>query len=115
MLREKIFSKERDEFLKEIYDWHYGWESALSHFQWGGMSASVFSSLPEHHWHPGKFESDAVYKCILYLLMITSEIEAALKLGNNQDLKYIWTIVGSFFEEARDYYESRFSRLLQNE
>lgn len=115
MLREKIFSKERHEFLQNVYDWHYGWESALSHFQWGGMSASVFSSLPQHHWHPGKFESDAVYKCILYLLMIASEIEASLKLGHNQDLKYIWAIVGSFFEEAKDYYESRFSKLLHNE
>jgi len=77
------------------------------------MSASVFSSSPEHHWHPGKFESDAVYKCILYLLMIASEIEASVKLGCNQDLKYIWTIVSSYFEEAKDYYEIRFSKLLQ--
>jgi len=74
--------------------------------------ASVFSSLPEHHWHPGKFESDAVYRSILYLLMIISEIEAALKLGLNQDLKYIWTIVGSYWEEAKDFYELRFSTLL---
>lgn len=65
MLRDRIFSKERHHFLKELYDWHYGWGSALSHFQWGGMSATVFSSLPEHHWHPGKFESDAVYISIL--------------------------------------------------
>jgi hypothetical protein len=76
------------------------------------MSASVFSSLPEHHWHPGKFESDAVYRSILYLLMILSEIEGFRKLGINQDLKYIWTIVGSYFEEAKDYYELRFNALL---
>jgi len=115
MLRENIFSKERHVFLQNVYDWHYGWGSALSHFQWAGMSASTFSRSPEHHWQPGKFESDAVYKCILYLLMITSEIEAVFKLGLNQDLKHLWTIVGSYFEEAKDYYESRFKKLLQNE
>jgi len=89
MLRDGIFSKERQDFLKELYDWHYGWESALSHFQWGGMSATVFSSLPERHWHPGKFESDAVYKSILYLLMIISEIEAVSDIGIKQDIKFI--------------------------
>jgi len=115
MLKGKIFSKKRHEFLKEIYGWHYGWESALSHFQWGGMSASDFSSMPEHHWHPGKFESDAVYKSILYLLMISSEVEASLKLGYNQDLRYIWTILNSVFGEAKGYYQNRFDKLLQNE
>jgi hypothetical protein len=115
MLKKKMFSKERHEFLMEVYEWHYGWESALSHFQWGGMSASVFSSFPEYHWHPGKFESDAVYRTILYLLMIASEIEAVIRLGLNQDLKYIWTIVGSYFEEAKDFYENRFRKLLENE
>ena len=45
--------------------------------------------------------------------MIASEIEASLKLGCNQDLKYIWTIVGDYFKEAKDYYEDRFSKLLQ--
>ena len=112
MLRDKIFSSERQKFLKQLYEGHYGWESALSHFQWGGMSASVFSSLPEHHWHPGKFESDVVYRSILYLLMIISEIKAFRKLGLNQHLKYIWTIVDSYWEEAKDYYELRFSALL---
>lgn len=112
MLRNKIFDSQRQNFLKQLYEWHYGWESALSHFQWGGMSASVFSSLPEHHWHPGKFESDAVYRAILYLLIIISEIEAFRKLGLSQDLKYIWTIVGSYWGEAKDYYALRFSALL---
>jgi hypothetical protein len=114
MLRDGIFSKERQDFLKELYDWHYGWESALSHFQWGGMAATVFNSLPEHHWHPGKFESDAVYKSILYLLIIISEIEMVSDIGVKQDLKYIWTIVGSYWEEAKDFYHKRFNTLLKD-
>jgi len=112
MLRDKIFSNSRHLFLEELYDWHYGWGSALSHFQWGGMSATVFSSLPENHWHPGKFESDAVYKSILYLLIIISEIEAVSEIGIRQDLKYIWTIVASYWDEAKYSYETRFSKLL---
>ena len=114
MLRNNIFSDGRHSFLKDLYEWHYGWESALSHFQWGGMSASDFSNFPENHWHPGKFESDAVYKAILYLLIIISEIEAVAEIGIKQDLKYLWTIVGSYFEEAKEFYDKRFSELLKN-
>jgi hypothetical protein len=112
MLRDRIFSGERHLFLEELYKWHYGWESALSHFQWMGMSASVFSSSPEHHWHPGKFESDAVYKSALYLTMIISEIEAVSAIGIKSQLKYIWTILGSYWEEAEKFYDTRFSTLL---
>ena len=114
MLRDSIFSNDRHLFLKELYDRHYGWESALSHFQWGGMSASVFSSLPENHWHPGKFESDAVYKSVLYLLIIVSEIEDVSAIGIKQDIKYLWTIIGSYWEEAKDFYDDRFSKLLKD-
>ena len=59
------------------------------------------------------FESDAVYKSILYLLIIISEIEALTDLGIKQDIKYIWTIVGSYFEEAKEIYDNRFSELLK--
>jgi len=114
MLRDRIFSDSRHSFLKELYDWHYGWESALSHFQWGGMSATVFSSIPENHWHPGKFESDAVYKSILYLLIIISEIEAVSDIGIKQEIKYLWTIVGSYWEEAKEFYDKRFAELLKD-
>ncbi len=78
------------------------------------MSAAVFSSLPEHHWHPGKFESDAVYKSILYLVMIISEIEVVSDIGIKQDIKYIWTIFGNYWEEAKEFYDKRFSALLTN-
>lgn len=114
MLKDGIFSKSRYLFLKEIYDQDYGWESALSHSQWVGMSASVFSSLPENQWHPGKFESDAVYKSILYLLIIISEIEAVSDIGIKQDIRYIWTIVGSYFEEAKEFYDKRFVELFED-
>jgi hypothetical protein len=78
------------------------------------MSATVFSSLPEHHWHPGKFESDAVYKSILYLLMIVSEIEAVSEIGIKQEIKYIWAVVGSYWEEAKEFYDKRYSNLLKD-
>ena len=42
MLRKNIFSSGRHLFLKELHEWHYGWESALSHFQWGGMASLCF-------------------------------------------------------------------------
>jgi len=114
MMRDGIFSKDRYLFLKNLYDLNYGWESALSHLQWGGMAAADYSSSPENHWHPGKFESDAMYKSILYLLMIISEIEAVSDIGIKQDIIYIWTIVGSYWEEAKELYDKRFATLLND-
>lgn len=113
MLKEGIFSKEKHEFLKELYDCHYSWESALSHFQWAGMAATYYSSKPESHLQPGKYESDAVYKSILYLLMIISVIESVSEIGIKPEIKYIWTIVGSYWKEAKHFYDKRYINLLK--
>ena len=69
--------------------------------------------MPENHWHPCKFESDAVYKSILYLLIIVSEIETVSTIGIKQDIKYLWTVVGSYWEEAKEFYDKRFAELLE--
>jgi len=114
ILKSNIVNSQKQAFLKEVYYWRYGQISEWSHQQWSGMAMGIFADKPEVHWHPGKFESDAVYAGILFLLMILSEIEASCQYGFNQKLKYIWTILGSCFEEARDYYKLRYSSLLDN-
>ncbi len=114
ILKGNIVNSQNQVFLKEIYEWRYSQISEWSHQQWGGMVIGMFADNPEAHWHPGKFESDAVYTGLLFLLMILSEIEAICKYGFNQKLKYVWTILGSCFEEAQDYYKMRYSGLLDN-
>ena len=112
ILRGNFVNSQKKTFLGEVYNWRYGQISEWSHQQWGGMAMGMFADKPDAHWHPGKFESDAVYAGILFLLMILSEIESSCKYGFNQKLKYIWTILGSCFPEAQDYYNLRYSNLL---
>jgi len=57
----------------------------------------VYANIPKEHWYPEKIGSDALYRCILFLLMILSEIDVEMKYKQNQELKYIWTILSSFF------------------
>jgi len=113
ILKFKMVCNEKQGFLEEVYSWRYGQSSEWSHQAWGGMAAGMFATMPEYHWHPGKFESDAVYTGILFLLMILSEIEVACNYGLKQKLRYIWTILNSYFEEAADYYSLRYDELLQ--
>ena len=112
ILKGNIVNSQKKGFLEEVYSWRYSQISGWSHQQWGGMAMGMFADKPDVHWHPGKFESDAVYAGILFLLMILSEIESSCKYGSNQKLKYIWTILGSCFQEAQDYYKLRYSDLL---
>lgn len=106
-------SSDKWRFLDEVRKWRYGELSDWSHMGWGGMAMGVFATMPEHHWHPGKFESDADYNGILFLLMILSEIEACCSYGEVQNLCYAWTILNSYFEEAKEYYNFRYDNLLE--
>lgn len=106
-------SPEKQEFLDEICKWRYSEISDWAHIGWSGMAMGIFATMPEHHWYPGKFESDAVASGILFLLMILSEIEASCRYGEIQKLRYTWTILNSFFGEAKDYYDLRYDSLLK--
>ncbi len=112
LLRKKMLSTNKQKFLEEIYQWRYKQLSEWSHGQWGGVAVSVFASKPELHWDPGKFESDAVYTGLLFLLVFLSEIEVFKKQGVGQKLKYIWMVLGSYFDEAKDYYDLRYAKRL---
>ncbi len=108
-----IKSTEKREFLQKIYKDHYGEISEISHQTFTGMAMGVYANIPEEHWYPEKIGSDALYRCILFLLMILSEIDAGMKYRENIKLKYIWTLLSSFFLEAKEYYNIRYDSLLQ--
>lgn len=114
ILNKKVIkSTEKREFLQKIYKEHYGEISEVSHQTFTGMAMGVYANIPEEHWYPEKIGSDALYRCILFLLMILSEIDVEMKYKQNQKLKYIWTILSSFFLEAKEYYNIRYDNLLQ--
>ena len=46
--------------------------------------------------------------------MIISEIEAVSDIGIKQDIKYVLTIVGSYWEEAKEFYDKRFAELFKD-
>ena len=108
-----IKSPKKRDFLQKIYKDHYGEISEVSHQTFTGMAMGVYANIPEEHWYPEKIGSDALYRCILFLLMILSEIDVEMKYKQNQKLKYIWTILSSFFLEAKEYYNIRYDNLLQ--
>lgn len=114
MLKSKVFCKDNQKFLEDVYYWRYGQSSEWSHLKWTGMALGVFSTDPECHWIPGKFESDAVYTSILFLLMIISEIEILCTYGLVQKLRYIWGILYHCFSESAEYYGLRYEKLLND-
>jgi len=105
-------SDERRKFLDKVYDFRYREFSDWSHMGWTGMAMGVFATETEHHWQPGKFESDALIGGLLFFVMILSEVEAFCSYGENQKLRYIWTLIGSYFDEAKDYYSFWYDSIL---
>jgi hypothetical protein len=111
---ENCNSKGLNEFLREIYTWHYSYYSEGSHISWGGIAMVVFSKMPEEEkWHPGKFESDAVVRAFEFLLMILSEIQGKFDIGLKQDLLYLWGLFAPFWDEGKQYFDFRYDNLLR--
>lgn len=116
MLRENVrdpipFSKEEREFLKHVDEWHYGDLSSHGHVHWGGMAFGITAASDEQ-WIPGMAENRVIMESLLFMLMLLSEVEACKNYGTNQDLKYIWTLLGAAFGDAKEYYDTRYASLL---
>jgi hypothetical protein len=111
----RVVQDKTKQFLTEVYHWRYRQCSEWHHQAWGGMSMGIFANAPQYHWLPGKFESDAVASGILFLLMILSEIETSCNYGVKQKLRYTWTILNNYYEEAKDYYNMRYDYELKED
>ncbi len=105
-------NEDTKKFLKLLHDTRYADSSQMSHLAMKGLSAGVLAADPEAQWDPGKLESDAAALGILFLLMLLSEIEAACQYGLAEKVKYIWTVLGNYSGEAKEYYDARYSVLL---
>lgn len=99
-------------FVKVLYDDWYPRYSEIAHLAWAGMVIGVVAQDKEKHAHPGKLESDALAMGVLCLVMILSEVETAADCGYATKLRYLWTILGEYCLEAKDYYDLRYRELL---
>jgi hypothetical protein len=106
------FSDQERKFLTDVDTWHYGDLSSYGHVQWGGMALSVYAADREVQWVPHMLESRVAIESLLFLLMLLSEVEAIKKYGTNQDLKYLWVLLGDVFSDAKEYYDMRYQELL---
>jgi hypothetical protein len=98
------FSKDEREFLKHVDEWHYGELSSHGHVQWKGIAFGVYATSDDQ-WVPGMAENSVILESLLFMLMLLSEVEAYKKYGTNQDLKYIWGLLGAAFGAAEEYYD----------
>ncbi len=115
MLRSRYripFSTDERAFLEHVDAWYYGRLSSYGHLHWAGMAFSVLASSPEDQWIPGVVESNVVIESLLFMLVLLSEVEASKKYGTNQDLRYVWVLLGAAFLDAKEYYEMRYSKIL---
>jgi len=106
------FSDDERRFLEDIDTWHYGDLSSYAHVQWGGMALSVYAADREAQWVPHMLETQVVTRSLLFFLMLVSEAEALKKYGTNQDLKYLWVVLGGVTDDATEYYTMRYHELL---
>jgi hypothetical protein len=106
------FSGDERTFLAHVDTWHYGDLSSYGHLQWGGVALSVYAADREEQWVPHMLESRIAMESLLFLLMLLSEVEAVKKYGTNEDLKYLWVVLGDVFGNAKDYYAMRYQELL---
>ncbi len=112
MLKKKMLSPDLHKFLQKLYEEEYGKYSEQSHAGWSGIAMAIFSRRTNQHVHPGKVESDAAYLGMLCLLVMLSELEAVARYGLSRKLQYLWTFLGGYFPQAKEYYELRYRELL---
>lgn len=100
-----------------LHDWFYKPLSQSVHLTWTGLSkAEVYLSLKESDdsmdEYISRVRSSSLFQSITLILALLSEINGTLNLDKSKDLKYLWTLIGEYFEEAKDLYALRYSTLL---
>ncbi len=118
MIGDSSLPRDVTDFLSHLRDWFYKSYSQADHLSWPGLAIRgvVFLREPgsqSDQEYISKQKSDQVYRALLLLLMILSEINARFSLGHDVQLQYIWTILLSYFGETKELYELRYQRLLQ--
>ena len=116
MKSHKGLSTRRRDYLCYLNDWYYGEQSAISHLSLAGaLKRTGFFFMEDDDNRDSvleNFRSYWILMTIIIVLALLSEIEAELECDLAQKLKYVWCIVNSHWEVARELYEFRYAQLL---
>ncbi len=117
MIKEPGLPTPIKDFLIYLDDWFYGAYSQESHLSWPGLAirGSIFLldiKSDSDREKASKRRSDLLASAMLLLLMMLSEVSALFSLQHEKELQYIWTILLSYFGEAKEVYEKRYQSLL---
>jgi hypothetical protein len=111
MIRDESLDTCRRERLKYLNDWFYKHLSSETHLSAPGLMLRAAALLPLASREPNrdaylaKQRSDQVLTASLIALAFASEIEIECAFGLTPRLLYIWTILASHFDMARELYE----------
>ena len=107
-----FLSGNRHAVVKEIYQYHYPYQSAQAHGRVAAMAVALLVNDPTSQWNPGHGESDIVMTALLFLACILSELQTAVGYEGHPKLFELWTYLRDMDGEAKDLWALRYEALL---
>jgi hypothetical protein len=101
----------RHAVLKELYQSHYGHQSAQAHARMAAVAVAFIADHPEQQWNPGAAESNLVIFAMLCLACIFSEIDASAGYAHPKLLE-LWAYLRESHDDAKQVWNVRYASLL---
>jgi len=115
-MKNKVTSPVLKEHLQYLDDWFYIQFSQAAHLSFPGLAKMGECLLPdapdEKEAYLKKLRSDSAFQAITLILAFFSEIENILRFNLKEKLKYLWTLVGEYWPEAKGLYNKRYKGIL---
>jgi hypothetical protein len=104
-------SGSRHAVLRELYESHYGHQSAQAHARMAAVAVAFMADHPEEEWNPGAAESNLVIFAMLCLACMFSEIDASAGYSH-QKLVELWVYLRESHDDAKELWNTRYMSLL---
>ena len=116
-MKNHVKSSVLTDFMQYLQDWYYKQFSQASHLTYPGLAVMGSHFLPSvsatKENNLKKLRSDCAFHSITLILAFFSEVENILKFSHKEELKYLWTVVGEYWEYAKELYDRRYQSLLK--
>lgn len=118
MTRDTELKPANREFLTHLDAWFYRLLSSASHQSGPGLAARAAGLLEgpdgeaERLRHLAGLKSNGMFTATTLLLAIVSEVLAVESFGLTERARFIWGVLIEYWEEARELYDTRYQRLL---
>jgi hypothetical protein len=105
-------------FMNYLDDWYYKELSVQSHLSAfgfetpGGILSKGLPPDEDAARELQRFRSIQVSKSVTLTMIFLSELELSLRLGFQERIKYVWTILAAHALEAKEIYQLRYSSAL---